>query len=52
LISAICALIVENQKYERDRAINEEQKQEMLASLIEFQRKQGKPAAAMSERNN
>jgi len=40
------------QKYERDRAINEEQKQEMLASLIELQRKQGKSTPALIERNS
>jgi hypothetical protein len=44
--------VCQSQKYERDRSINEEQKQEMLASLIEFQRKQGKPSSSLSERNN
>jgi hypothetical protein len=40
-----------NQKYEKDRAINEEQKQEMLASLIEYQRRHGKAVPALSDRN-
>ena len=40
------------QKYEKDRAIGEEQKQEMLASLIELQRRQGKPTSALSEKNS